>query len=82
MKIMVYRGEPLMGEAMIYSIVDKNGTVFSHDKCYDDIETWCDGMIEAVGAPLYLLTDSYYGNNENVTRIASCQQKMAAVSGW
>ena len=75
-RVTVYQGEPFKGNATDTGLFTENETIYSNTHCYDTVETWCNGMIEDVGTPLYLITDTYYGDSDTMIRIRNCQDMM------
>jgi len=51
------------------------------NQCFDNIPLWCNAMIQLSGAPVYLMTDTYYRGNEHLPVVMACQRKMFRVSG-
>lgn len=80
-RVTVYHGGLFKGNATNNALIIDNGTVYSSNYCHDTVEMWCNSMIEEVGPPLYLLTDTYYGENEITSKIRNCQDTMGKVSG-
>jgi hypothetical protein len=75
-RVTVYHGELFKGSAIDTGLFTENGTIYSNTQCYDTVEAWCNGMIEDVGPPLYLITDTYYGESDTMIRIRNCQDMM------
>jgi hypothetical protein len=80
-QVKVYSGDPFQNSISAYSTIHPNGTVNvwlprDDNYCYQNVETWCEAMIETIGRPLYLMTDTYYGENGLVPQIKACQERM------
>ena len=81
LQVDVYSGPILNGTHVGHSAVYRDGTVSafigSEGLCFDTVEVWCDTVIETIeGSQVYLISNTFYGDDATVKKLYKCQDKM------
>ena len=87
--VTIYTGEPFKGIPVSYNKIDTRGRVTAtmsayhnailnvdNDRCFDNVDTWCNTMMVISGLPVYLMTDMYYPNHPIIPQVRACSEKM------
>ena len=61
-------------------IFNNDGTVETYTECYDNVEIWCNSMIEDIGTPLHIKINNYHGSVNLLQKIVTCQDQMFIAS--
>jgi len=85
LQVDVYSGPVLNGTHVGHSAIYHDGTVSAFigptSACFDTVEVWCDTMIETMeGSKLYLISNTYYGDDAIIKKLYKCQEKMIGLT--